>query len=72
MNQALVIIGAVILIAGVFVLSYSSQQQNLVNQADDALSGEQQNWELIRSISTAGTVLGVILVIAGLLPDRWY
>jgi len=72
MNQALVIIGAVILVASVFGYSYTNQQQSLVNQAEDALSGEQQNWELLNSISMAGIPLGIILVIAGLIPEEYY
>jgi len=72
MNQAAIIMGAFILITSVFGLSYSNQQQGLIDEAEDALSGEQQNWELIKSVSMAGVVLGVILVVAGLVPDSWY
>jgi hypothetical protein len=72
MNHVLLIIGAFVLIASVFGLSYSSQQQNVFNQAEDVLSDEQQNWELIEAVSTAGTVLGIILLIAGLIPKERY
>jgi hypothetical protein len=72
MNQAVVMIGAFILITSVFSLSYSNQQQGLINEAEDALAGEQQNWELLESISMAGVVLGIILVAAGLVPNNWY
>lgn len=72
MNRILIIVGAVVLIASVFGLSYSSQQQSVFNEAEDVLSDEQQNWELIEAMSTAGTVLGIILLIAGLIPKERY
>lgn len=71
MNNALVVIGTIILVASVFGISYAEQQQGLINEAEDVLRGEQQNWELLESISMAGIPLGLVLIIIGILPrDR--
>lgn len=71
MRTELVIIGAVILVIGIFGYSYAQDQQDLRSQAEDALSGEDMNWGLIQSLSLAGAVLGVILLVAGLVPEDW-
>lgn len=72
MKQTLVILGSLILVASVFGFSYTGEQQGLVNQAENALEGSQQDWELLRSLSMAGIALGAVILIAGLIPEEWY
>lgn len=72
MKQALVIIGTIILVASVFGYSYAEQQQSVTNQAEDFLEGSSLDWELLSTISLAGIPLGIIILIAGLIPEKWY
>ena len=74
MNEFLVVAGALVLVAGIFGFTYANQQQEqgLLQQGQDAVEGDQRDWNLIQSASTAGIALGAILLIAGLTPERWY
>jgi hypothetical protein len=74
MNELFVIAGAAVLVAGIFGFTYSAQQQNqgLLQQGQDAVQGEQTDWSLVQSGSIAGMALGMILLIAGITPKRWY
>lgn len=72
MKQALVIIGTIILVASVFGFSYAEQQQSLTNQAEDFVQGSAQDWELLSTLSLAGIPLGIVILIAGLIPEKWY
>ena len=72
MKQALIVIGAIILVASVFGFSYAEQQQSLTNQAEDFLEGSSMDWELLSALSLAGIPLGIIMLIAGLVPGKWY
>lgn len=67
----LVVFGAVFLAAGIFGYTYAEQQQDLASQAEDIISGETMDWPLISSLSLAGAVLGVILLVAGIIPQEW-
>lgn len=74
MNELFVIAGAVVLVAGIFGFTYSAQQQDqgFLQQGQDAVQGEQTDWSLVQSVSIAGMALGLILLIAGITPKRWY
>lgn len=72
MKQALVIIGTIILVASVFGFSYAEEQQSLTNQVEDALEGSAQDWELISTLGLAGITLGIVILVAGLIPEKWY
>lgn len=72
MNQALLILGAIILVAGIFGYTYAGEQQGLLQQGEDAVTGEGQNWGLIQSLSLAGIALGAVMVIVGAIPRDWY
>ncbi|MBY6294277.1 hypothetical protein GLU60_02715 [Nanohaloarchaea archaeon H01] len=71
MNQGILIVGAILLVGGIFGYTYSESQQGLLQQGEDIVRGEQQNWNMIQSFSAAEIVGGIILVIAGLLPENW-
>jgi hypothetical protein len=72
MNEALVIAGIVILAVSVFGFSYTGQQQNPIDQAGDIVTGDQTDWELMQSLSAAGIVVGIVMVIVGAMPSEWY
>lgn len=72
MNEGLIIIGAIILAASIFGYAYSGEQQGALDQAEEAISGEGQDWELIQSVSLAGIALGAVILVVGLIPEDWY
>ncbi len=71
MRTELVAVGAIILVVGIFGYTYAENQQDLRSQAEDMIQGEDMDWPLIQSLSLAGAVLGVILLVAGLVPEDW-
>ncbi|AOV94371.1 hypothetical protein AQV86_00415 [Nanohaloarchaea archaeon SG9] len=71
MRTELAVIGAVLLVIGLFGYTYAQDQQDLASQAEDVISGEDMDWPLIKSLSLAGATLGAILLIIGLLPEDW-
>jgi uncharacterized membrane-anchored protein len=72
MNTGLLVIGTLVLVAGIFGYMYAEDQQGLLQQGEDAIQGDSQDWGLIQSLSAAGVVAGLVMVVAGLLPDEWY
>ena len=71
MNSGIIVVGFIVLLSSVFGLSYSNQQGPL-DQAEDGLSGQGTNWDLINSVSVAGIVGGVILIALGIIPESYY
>ncbi|MFB6209788.1 MAG: hypothetical protein ABEJ56_06675 [Candidatus Nanohaloarchaea archaeon] len=69
--MSILILGTLLLLAGVFGYLHSEQKQGAVEQAEDVLSGDGTNYNF-NSISTAGIVAGIVLVVAGLMPEQWY
>lgn len=70
MNNGLLLIGAIVLVASIFGYMYSQEQQSLVQQGADVITGEQQDWGLIQALSGAGIIAGIVLLVAGMLPEN--
>lgn len=49
MDYRLLIIGGIVLATGIFGYTYSESQQGLLEQGEDIVTGEQQDWNLIKS-----------------------
>lgn len=76
MRYAPIIAGIAILTISVFGYTYAGEQQTILGPAADILNQEGQNWSLIKSISAAGAVLGILLIAAGIIfnnmePRGW-
>lgn len=69
MKEQLLIVGGILLIAGIFGYTYSENQQGILQQGEDAVIGESQDWDLIQSLSAASIIGGLIIVVAGLLSE---
>jgi hypothetical protein len=77
MEERLVTAGAVLLVAGVFMFSYSGMKIDdyqdasgvLERTLDDEARQSYENWKLAKAGSTAGMVLGVLLLVIGLVPE---
>lgn len=69
MNMGMMTVGALLLVAGIFGYLYAQDQQGIVEQGEDAVTGEGQNWGLIQALSAASVVGGLILLVGGALAD---
>lgn len=65
MNTGMMLIGAFLIVAGIFGYIYSQDQQGLIQEGRDALTGDSQDWEMIQALSAAGLVGGIILLVIG-------
>lgn len=72
MRQSVLILGAVVLVLSVFGYSYAEDQQGLLESAEGIIEGDETDWNMVASVSLAGIALGIVLIISGLIPDKWY
>lgn len=72
MNNYLIVVGALVLVSSVFGYAYAEEQSGLVGEIEGIIQGENMDWALVSSISLAGIVLGLVTIIVGILPQRWY
>lgn len=70
MNNGLLLVGGLVLVASIFGYMYTQDQQGLLQQGQDALTGEQQDWSLLHAFSEAGIIAGTVLLIVGMMPKK--
>lgn len=72
MKKHLVVIGTLLLVAGIFGYFYAEDQGGLAENIEGIFGDEGVNWSLVSSMSIAAAVLGLVTLILGLIPEKFY
>lgn len=69
MHSGMVTVGLILIVAGLLGYMYADNQPDLDQQPEMAPDNMGMDWRLIRTVSAAGTLTGLVLLVVGAIPD---
>lgn len=69
MNSSAMIVGGIILVASIFGYLYADNQQDMGDAEAEITEDVTMDWNLVRSISAAGLIGGLLLLIGSIVTS---